>query len=77
MWVGGIHTFENNQDQADIPQSHKGILPRQFKDVGQRFAEDDSHCDLADDAGPNHLCRHPFRQGQEEEERDYNQNFNN
>ena len=63
-----IQTFEYDQDQANIAQSHESVLPRYFKNVGQRFPVDDANRNLADNTGPNNFCRHPFGQGQEEEE---------
>lgn len=48
-----------------------------FQDVGQWHAEDDTDRDLADDACPDDLRGHPFGEGQEEEERYYDEDLNN
>jgi hypothetical protein len=50
-------TFEDNQDQPDISQSDKGMLPLELENVGQGLSINDADRDLADDASTNNLRR--------------------
>lgn len=61
-------TFEDDQNQTDISQSDKSLLPLVFKDVGQRYTVDDANGDLANNAGLDDLCGNPFCKGKEKEE---------
>lgn len=43
----GHHTFKDNQNQANVAQGEKCLLPVRGQDVAQRHAVDEAHDDVA------------------------------
>lgn len=68
--VDGEATLEDDEDQADVAEAEKGLLPLDGHDVAQRDAVDQADQHLADQAGLEDLIGDPFGQCEEEEEGD-------
>lgn len=71
------HTFEYDQNQANIAQGEEGLLPIRLQNIGQRFPIYYTNRNVTDDSGADDLGRRPFSQGEDEEEGDDDQDFHN
>ncbi len=63
-----VDTLKNDQNQSNIPQRQKRLLPVNPKNVAQRHAVDEPDDDLPDEPCADGLVGEPFCDGEEDEE---------
>lgn len=69
----GQSSLEDDEDEADVTQAHKGLLPLDGHDVTQRYAVDETDQHLTDEACLEDLVGDPFCECEKEEEGDDDQ----
>lgn len=67
------HTFKDDEDEADVAQSEKGVLPLESQNIPDGNSVDETNNNLADEPGPKNVVRCPFCDGKKKEKRDQRQ----
>jgi len=63
-------TLKNDQNEPQVPQGKKRLLPFLKQDIPDGHAVDETDDYLPDQTCPDDLVRKPFGKGKEDEERD-------
>lgn len=67
------HTFKDDENEADVAQSEKGVLPLESQNIPDGNSVEETNNNLADEPGPKNIVRCPFCDGKKKEKRDQRQ----